>query len=108
MKTEVKCSHCGETLFTTSIPLDNRGKIASEVRQRGFIAKLYFLYGHNSFEFFCNESCCKKWFEENISEEAKIKGNKAFSQLSEKMKSEEFIGGLQKGLSSIQRIFKKT
>lgn len=107
MKTEVKCSQCSETLFTTSIPSDNRGRIASEVRQRGFIAKLYFLYGHNRFEFFCNESCCKKWFEENISEEAKIKGNKAFSQLSEKMKSEEFIGGLQKGLSRIQRIFKK-
>ena len=106
MKTEVRCSQCNKTLFTTSIPSDNRGKIAAEVRQRGFIAKLYFLYGHNQFEFFCDKKCCKKWFEENITEEAREKGNEAFAQLSEKMKSEEFVNGLQKGLSRIQEIFK--
>lgn len=107
MKTEVKCSQCDKTLFTTSIPSDSRGRIAAEVRRRKFIAKLYFLYGHNRFEFFCDKKCCKKWFEENITEEAREKGNEAFAQLSEKLRSEEFVDGLQKGLSRIQRIFKK-
>lgn len=93
MKTDVRCSQCDKTLFTTSIPSDSRGRIAAEVKQREFIAKQYFLYGHNRFEFFCGKKCCKKWFEENITEEAREKGNEAFAQLSKKLRSKEFVFG---------------
>lgn len=61
------------------------------------------IIGLNSFVI---KSVVKKWFEENITEEAREKGNEAFAQLSEKWRSEEFVDGLQKGLSRIQRIFK--
>lgn len=46
-KTVVQCSECGKRLFLTDTPEINRGKIASEVQQRGYISPSYqFLYSH--------------------------------------------------------------
>ena len=95
-KTEVKCSCCNKILFTTSILYNNRGKLPGEVRQRGFVVKLPFLYGHNRFEFFCNKKCWEKWFGENITKEAEERGDIAFSQLTKRLQSEEFSKSCKK------------
>lgn len=105
-KTIVRCSQCGKRLFLTDTPETNRGKIASEVQHHGYIAKLPALYGHPRFEFFCDKECKNKWFAE-ISPDMKEKGDKAYTQLSEVMNSEDFKRGLQEGLSRIQKAFNR-
>lgn len=103
-KTVVRCSECGKQLFLTSTPETNRGKIASEVQHQGYIAKLPVLYGHPRFEFFCCKECKMKWFTK-IPTDVKEKGDRAHTQLSEVMNSEDFQRGLQEGLSRIQKAF---
>lgn len=105
-KTVVRCSECGKQLFLTDTPEDNRGKIAAEVQHRGCIAKLPALYGHGRFEFFCCKECKDKWFAK-IPEDVRQKGDKAYRQLSDTMKSEDFQRGLQEGLAKISEIYKK-
>ena len=103
-KTVVQCSECGKRLFLTDTPEINRGKIASEVQQHGYIAKLPVLYGHPRFEFFCCKECKMKWFA-RIPVDVKEKGDRAHIQLSEVMNSEDFQRGLREGLSRIQKAF---
>lgn len=104
-KTVVRCSECGKQLFLTNTPETNRGKIASEVRHNGYIAKLPALYGHNRFEFFCCKECVLKWYAK-IPEDVRKRGDKAHHQLSETINSEDFKRGLLKGLARIYKLFK--
>lgn len=105
-KTVVRCSECGKQLFLTETPEDNRGKIAFEVQQKGYIAKLPALYGHGHFEFFCCKECKNKWFAV-ITEGVRQRGDEAHRQLSDIMNSEDFKRGLQEGLDQISKLFKK-
>lgn len=107
-KTVVRCSQCGKQLFLTDTPETNggRGKIAHEVKQHGYIAKLPMFYGHPRFEFFCCKECKEKWFA-SIPQEVREKGNEDVRQLSEKMKSDEFQKPLLDGLQRIAKAFNK-
>lgn len=107
-KTVVQCSQCGKQLFLTDTPETNggRGKIAHEVKQHGYIAKLPMFYGHPRFEFFCCKECKEKWCA-SIPQEIREQGNKDVRQLSEVMNSEDFQRGLREGLSRIQQTFNR-
>lgn len=93
-------------LFLTDTPETSRGKIASEVQVRGYIAKLPALYGYERFEFFCCKECKNKWFAK-IPADVKERGDKALRQLSDTMNSEDFQRGLLEGLDRISKLFKK-
>ena len=103
---KVYCDSCGKFLFETD--KDNRGGIASEARQRGYVAKLPLFYGTPEFKIFCDKECKENWWDENVTPEQKKEGDLESQKLKEELFSPKFIGGLQEGISRIQNLFNQT
>ena len=102
--TKVYCDQCGKFLFETELPEDNRGGIASRATTKGFIAKLPFLYGINTFKLFCSKECNNLWMDSHISPDKKETGDKALKAIKEGIYIDKCQRDLQEGVSKIENI----
>lgn len=102
--TKVYCDCCGKELFETI--KDNKGAIASEAQHKGFIAKLPLFYGTPEFKIFCSKECWSDWKQKHVTPEQQKEGDKSWEKLKEDLTSDEFVKGLQDGLSTIQKLFR--
>ena len=95
---EVKCEQCGKHLIDTE--KENKGSIAVEVREAGFIPKLPIFFGvTDGFHFFCCKDCWNEWFKVHCKHTEK--GDEALAKLKEDIpKMAEHCARVASGLQS--------
>lgn len=101
-KRMIFCDMCGKPLFETQ---KEDGGAGVEAQDKGFVFKMPFLYGINKCVFFCNSDCHKAWSKENISEEAKQKGDKEIAEIKQRFESskEHFIKSVSNFMNTINK-----
>lgn len=78
----IRCEYCGKTLFA----LEDGENLAKRTLELGYIYKMPFLYKPNiSQAVFCSKSCCKSWFEEEVSESELQSGREQIQRLKSKV-----------------------
>lgn len=77
---EIKCKNCGKVLFSTNET--NNSLITLEAIHKGFIFKIPLLYSLDYERcIFCDKKCCHEWFENNVTDEDRKKGNEIIAKM---------------------------
>lgn len=104
----IKCEYCGKTLFS----LEDGENLAKRTLELGYIYKMPFLYKPNiSQAVFCSKSCCKSWFEEEVSESELQSGREQIQRFKSKVpemvrNTSEVVSDFKRKLEHINRELK--
>ena len=104
----IHCEYCGKTLFA----LEDGENLVRRTMELGYIYKMPFLYKSNvPHAVFCSKSCCKSWFEEEVSESELQRGREQIQRLRSKMpeivkNTSEAVSDFKNKLEHIKRELK--